>query len=212
MRKSLLFLYIAAFAILVIIAWSVIDFDLWKGASEENANSVVELRSPTVLSADPVVGYERAPVTIIVFSDFACPYCASMTETLGAVITSHPEDIRVVWKDLIVPEHSEARNAAEAARCAKEQGAFWQYHEQLFANQLALTDATYQRIAQELDLDIEQFTICRGEHRYRTDVLVNYELRETFGIESTPHLFINGDPYEGYYTVTELEEILTQYL
>ena len=88
---------------------------------------------------DPIRGAPSAPVTIVEFSDYQCPFCAQVVPTLGRLLATYGERIRIIWKDFPLTDiHPQALTAAEAAHCAGEQGQYWQYHDRLFASQQAL--------------------------------------------------------------------------
>jgi protein-disulfide isomerase len=91
-----------------------------------------------VAATDPVKGPATAPITIVEYSDFQCPFCARVNPTLDRVLQTYGDKVRIVFKDYPLPNHREAPKAAEAAHCAGEQGKFWEMHDRLFANQQAL--------------------------------------------------------------------------
>ena len=99
-------------------------------------------------------------MTMVVFSDFQCPYCARATPAVKEHRDAYPNDVRIVWKHLPLPFHPNAMPAALAAEAAREQGGapkFWAMHDKLFANQAALSEATYEQYARELGLDQARF-------------------------------------------------------
>ena len=91
-----------------------------------------------VAANDPVKGPANAPITIIEFSDYQCPFCARVNPTLDRIRQTYPDKVRIVFKDFPLPNHPEAPKASEAAYCAGEQGKYWEMHDRLFANQQAL--------------------------------------------------------------------------
>src|SRR5215475_14449731 len=103
--------------------------------------TTVSLKPPVVEVATagrPERGPEKAPVTIIAFSDYECPYCKRAEATVAEVVKAYPTQVKVVFRDYPLPFHQHARGAAEAANCANAQGKFWEYHDKLFASQPAL--------------------------------------------------------------------------
>lgn len=159
----------------------------------------------TVASAahDPVRGPASAPVEIVEFSDFQCPFCARVVPTLARLRDTFGDQIKIVFRDFpLTSIHPEAFQAAEAADCAREQDRFWEYHDRLFANQRALATADLKRHAAELGLDPATFDACLDEGRSRARVDEDLQAGQALGVSSTPAVFINGrhvagaQPYE----------------
>jgi protein-disulfide isomerase len=142
---------------------------------------------------DPSIGPEDAPVTIIEFSDYQCPYCQVWYQQVyEQLLASYPNQIRFVYRDLPLPGHSEAIPAAEAANCAGEQGAYWKYHDALFSGQYGLDRAAYEQYAADLGLDTKTFTACLDSHRYQDEVQADAREAARVGINSTPTFVVNG--------------------
>jgi len=140
-----------------------------------------------------VLGREDAPVTIIEFTDLQCPYCARHArQTFPALRRDYIDTgkLRYASRDLPLPFHRFALPAAVAARCAGEQGRFWEYRDALFAAQQALPSAPYARIAQDLGLDVAQLEACRNEDRQAAEVRADIERAQANGIRSTPSFVI----------------------
>jgi len=148
---------------------------------------------------DPGIGPENAPVTIIEFSDYQCPYCRRWTEQVEKkLLETYGDKLRIVYRDFpLTSIHSEALPAAEAANCAGEQGKYWEYHDALFAQEYGLGEDAYIAYAKDVGLDIDKFTACVDEHRYRDEVLSDQEYALNLGVRSTPTFFINGIPVVG---------------
>jgi protein-disulfide isomerase len=139
------------------------------------------------------IGPEDAPITIVEFSDFQCPFCRRWHEEVyEPLLASYPGQIRVVYRHLpLTSIHPDAFSAAEAAMCAGEQDAFWQYHEKLFSSE-TLGSEIYSQYAQELKLDMTAFETCMTEHRYQDAIQKDSDFAINLGIRSTPTFFING--------------------
>jgi len=160
---------------------------------------------PPAAAAEPapfnVLGREDAPVTIIEFTDLQCPYCARFaTQTFPRLKHDYIETgkLRYTSRDLPLPFHRFALPAAIAARCAGEQGRFWEYREALFAAQGTLGTEPYGRIARELGLDVERLEACRADGRQAANVRADLELARSHGIGSTPS-FVIGRVVDGQF-------------
>jgi len=165
------------------------------------------LAAPTVTVADPIRGPKNAPVTLVEFGDFLCPYCAAAEPVLMEFLAAHPNEVRLVWKDFpIKDKHPLAEEAAMAARCAEEQKKFWEYHDLLFANQESLTPQALVRLAQELNLDLSRFQTCQNEKTWLPRVERGLEEGIALAIDGVPYLFVNGKRISGTITNTALEE------
>jgi protein-disulfide isomerase len=143
---------------------------------------------------DPSVGPENAPVTIIEFSDFQCPYCARFqSQTLPQILSNYGDRVLFVYRDFpLTSLHQYALKAAEAADCANEQGAFWKYHDLLFQNQSALDDASLKGYAASLGLDTTVFNQCLDTDKYQSEVQKDEQDGITAGVQGTPSFFVNG--------------------
>jgi protein-disulfide isomerase len=115
----------------------------------------------TLTAADPSIGSAKAPVTLIEFSDFQCPYCRQVVPTLKKIRATYGDKVRIVWKDFPLTQiHPQAFKASEAGHCAAEQGKFWEFHDQVFGNQQALQPDDLKKYAAGLSLDAERFSGC----------------------------------------------------
>lgn len=162
---------------------------------------------------DPSIGPEDAPITIIEFSDYECPYCRRWhTEVFPRLLDAYPDEIRIVYRDFPISSiHQNAIPAAEAANCAFEQGSFWEFNIMLFSMELGLSTEAYQEYASELGLDMDAFDECLESRRYQDEVQEDFEFASTLGVRSTPTFFINGiavigaQPYEVFQQVINQE-------
>ncbi|MCA9636429.1 MAG: thioredoxin domain-containing protein [Myxococcales bacterium] len=154
------------------------------------------------LGDSPVRGNKAAPVTIVAFTDFECPYCARGHETLEKIRERYGDKVRVVFKHLPLPFHSHAYVAARAALAAGEQGKFWEYHDRLFAAS-SLDEDTLLGIAKALRLDRKKIEEAMGSTRYDAQISADIELAREIGVRGTPAYFVNGRAISG--AVGELE-------
>ena len=147
------------------------------------------------------LGREDAPVSIIEFTDLQCPYCARHArQTFPRLRSDYIETgkVRYASRDLPLDIHPEALAAAVAARCAGEQGRFWEYREALFADQRALRSEPYVRIAGQLGLDVERLEACRRDGRQEENVLADIALARASGVRNTPG-FVIGRVVDGQF-------------
>ena len=150
-----------------------------------------------VADTDPVKGPAAAPITIVEYSDYQCPFCARVNPTLDRIVQTYGDKVRIVFKDFPLPNHQEAPKASEAAHCAGEQGKYWELHDQLFANQQALQIPEIKQYATSLELDMNAFNRCLDSGKHASRVAENMKAGEALGVESTPTLYVNGRPVVG---------------
>lgn len=171
---------------------------LW-GRSEPQAQQQSVRRYKVPVDDDPSIGPANAPITIIEFSDYECPYCRRWhLEVFSRLRQEYPTQVRLVYRDFpLTSIHPNAAPAAEAANCANEQGAYWAFNEKLFSGQYGLSPAAYQRYASELNLDTARFEQCLNSGRYRAEVQADLDYAVNLGVRSTPTFFVNGIPVVG---------------
>ena len=161
---------------------------------------------------DPASGPADAPVTIVLFSDFQCPYCQQLEPILAAAHDRFRGQLRLVWKDFPLPIHQDARAAAKAARCASEQEAFWHYRDLLFKNQSDLGEQNLRRLASSLGLDGRAFGDCLSSNRFEAVIDGTIAEGRKLGVNSTPTMFINGAAVAGAVPLSRLESLLREEL
>jgi protein-disulfide isomerase len=145
---------------------------------------------------DPSIGPKNAPVTIIEFTDFQCPFCKRSQATIKQIEDTYGNKVKLVERQFPLPFHNRAKPAAEAALCAKEQGKFWEMHDKLFPSQ-SLEDADFKRFATELGLNVKKFEKCVAENKYEARINADIAAGQRYGVRGTPHFFINGSPVSG---------------
>jgi len=160
---------------------------------------------------DPIYGKADAPVAIVEFSDFQCPYCSRVNPTLEKVKAEYGDKIALIFRDYPLPMHPEAPKAAEAASCANDQGKFWEMHDMLFENQRALKIADLKGYGAKLELDTAAFDKCLDDGKYGDDVKKDMADASAAGVTGTPAFFINGRflngarPYEQFKEAIDAE-------
>ncbi len=165
-----------------------------------------------VTDDDPAQGPKNAAVTIVEFSDYQCPYCKLWhEEVLPRLLDEYAGKIRFIYRDFPLGGHPEAQPAAEAANCAGDQDAYWEFQDAIFSTQYGYGRSAYEQYALDLGLDLEEFTACLDSRRYEAEVLEDYSDGIRLGVQSTPTFFINGtqvvgaQPYETFQRVIETE-------
>jgi protein-disulfide isomerase len=150
-----------------------------------------------VAPTDPAKGPAVAPITIVEYSDYQCPFCARVNPTLERVVQTYGDKVKIVFKDFPLPNHPEAPKASEAAHCAGEQGKYWEMHDRLFANQQALQVPQLKQYATALEVDMTAFNECLDSGKHASRVAENMRAGEALGVASTPTLYVNGRPVVG---------------
>ena len=142
-------------------------------------------------------GAKDAPIQLVEFSDFQCPFCVRAHATIQQVLTTYGDKVRFVYRHYPLPNHPNARPAAEASACALEQDRFWPFHDRLFANTSKLTDSDLKAHAASAGLDTEKFAACFESRKYKSQVERDVDEASQAGVTGTPAFFINGRPLEG---------------
>jgi protein-disulfide isomerase len=187
---------------------------LWGGKQVTPTTGTDQVRRVTVSTdGEPSIGPANAPVTIVEFSDYQCPYCQVWDQQVYAqLMASYPNQIRFVYRDLPLPMHPEAVPAAEAADCAGEQNAYWKYHDALFGQQYGLGRQAYEKYAADLGLDIQAFTTCLDSHRYVSEIQSDASDAAKVGLDSTPSFVINGQVLIGAQPLETFKAVVDQEL
>ncbi len=137
-------------------------------------------------------GPEDAPVTITVFDDFQCPYCARLLPTLENVVNAYPTQVRLVFKHFPLSMHKFARQAAIASIAARNQGKFWPLHDQLFANYNKLNDGRIRELAESVGLDMARFDKDVANPALAQEIADDVKLGTDSGVRGTPSVYVNG--------------------
>lgn len=178
----------------------------------QEADVSVMLQPPRLeVGFDPArtLGNPNAPVTIVEFSDFQCPYCKSASITMKAVLDKYKDNVRLAFRDFPLSSiHPQAMRAAEAGRCAADQGKFWAYHDLLFGNQGKLTNPDLSEYARSLGLDMKQFESCLLDGKFVGRVEEDVKAGMQAGVSGTPGFFINGVFVNGAQPLSAFENMI----
>ncbi|MDB4932733.1 MAG: Periplasmic thiol disulfide interchange protein DsbA [Myxococcaceae bacterium] len=188
-------------------------------AAEASANNA---NGPNMVDAEripvgnsPSQGPANALVTIVEFSDFQCPFCTRVEDTLRQIRQQYGNDVRIVWKNAPLPFHNNATPAAEAAMEAFAQGGnakFWQMHDLLYQNQQNLDTATLERLAGQVGLNMARFRTAMSSHAHTASVDRDKALAQAVGAQGTPNFFINGTQVTGAQPFDRFKTIIDQVL
>lgn len=161
------------------------------------------------LEGRPSIGPKDAPVTLVEFSDFHCPFCQRLGPTLEQVMRNFPGKVRRVWRHFPLSMHQGAFHTHEASECANEQNKFWEYHDKLFETQGGLRDdASLIRLAKQAGLNKKKFEKCLAGGKYRDLIQQDIAKAEKSGVQGTPAVFVNGELVVGAQPYENFERIL----
>jgi protein-disulfide isomerase len=207
--------------IAVVVALMGVAFkELWPTSSEGRAGIPVPVEAVSIVDG-AAQGDADAPLAMIMFSDFECPYCAKFANETWPVIKKQFVDdgrLRVVFRHLPLPIHDSAIPAAISAECARQQGMFWEMHDRIFAEPTRMSETTFTKYATELKTDVDKWLACRTEDGRRR-VQADEDRAGLLGVNSTPTLMLgrpNGAEaikihrvIQGSLSADELSKILT---
>lgn len=186
-----------------------------RAAAVKDPSAAQQVTRYNVLPGDnPSLGPANAPITVIEFSDYQCPYCRKWhTEVFRQLMAAYPDKVRLVYRDFpLTSIHPEAEPAAEAAYCAGEQMNYFDYQDRLFSMQYGLDKAAFQRYAAEQGLDMDRFNTCLDTGKFNSKVMANYQYAAKIGISSTPTFFINGIAIVGAQPLEVFQQVIDQEL
>ena len=154
--------------------------------------AVLEFVQDIHVIGSPFKGAANAPVTIVLFTDFQCPYCAKLVPQLDQVLEKNKGNVKLVFKNFPLNMHAFARRASAAALAADKQGKFWELHDRLFQNYNRLNDQVVQEQAQQLGLDMQKFMKDMNDPQILQMVNQDYQDGLKAGVRGTPTVFVNG--------------------
>ena len=173
------------------------------------AEPLTDLAVPVDPERDHIRGGEEAPVTLLEYGDYECPYCGRAEEVIRELLADFGDDLRYVWRYLPLNDvHTHAQQAAEAAEAAADQGAFWPMHDLLITHQDALELPDLERHAADIGLDVERFSENLRERRNAPRVADDVDSADLSGVTGTPSFFVNGRRHDGGYDLTTLSGLV----
>lgn len=226
------------YAVLTVLAFAVgvlVGYVVW-GYNTQPTSVIVQAAPPTATpepriydietAGFPSLGPADAPIVIVEFSDFQCPYCWRWYDQVyKPLLAAYPGKIRMVYRNFPLSNHQNAFASAEAALCAGDQNAYWEYHNTLFDNYLALyqedqgrllDQGTYNQFASDIGLDVTTFEECMTSHKYKQFILDDFAYANSLppdtngeaAIGGTPTFFVNGHRLGGAYPIEYFQEII----
>jgi protein-disulfide isomerase len=182
------------------------------GGGEEKGPEQDDKTYPVAAGTSHAKGPKNAPLQVVIFSDFQCPFCSRVEPTLTQMEKEYGGKVHMVWKNYPLPFHNNAEPAAEAAMAAGAQGKFWEMHDKLFANQQSLDRPSLDKYAQELGLDMGKFKADLDGSKYKSVIEAESKEGSAVGVNGTPAVFINGRKISGAYPFDTFKKIADQEL
>ena len=178
-------------------------------------NPTVNIDMETLIDDDAIKGKENAPVTMVEFSDYECPFCGRhFKQTYSQIIKEYVDTgkVKLVYRDFPLDFHPNAQKAAEAAECAGEQNKYWEMHDKLFENQQALGINNLKQYAKEIGLNTDKFNNCLDSGEMTSEVSKDIQDGQAVGISGTPGFIINGQLVSGAQPFSAFKQIIKQEL
>ena len=209
--------YVSAVAVIIIVT---LGFN--SSGSDTTGNTVDEVvkqqAAPKVIEVsadnDAVLGDPNAPVTIIEFSDYECPFCGRFYQnTMPQLISEYIDTgkAKLIFRDFPLSFHKSAQKASEAAECAGDQGKYYEMHDKIFENQQSITVSDLKVYAEQIGLKVDEFNVCLDTDKHKDEVLQDFRDGQKAGVSGTPSFFINGkmlvgaQPFEAFKKIIDDE-------
>jgi len=163
-------------------------------------------------AGSPVRGPADAPITLVEFSDFQCPYCSEAVHKLNAVMEAYPGKIKLIFKEFPLDTHSQAALAAQCAIAAHQQGKFWQMHDALFAHRRDLSPGVLIALGREVGLDMKRYEQDVNSVQTKKTILKDMDDGDRAGVEGTPSIYMNGRKYNGSLELAAFRKVIDEEL
>lgn len=182
--------------------------------NDNNAPAAPTKQNITISETDHIRGDKNAPVVLVEYSDFECPYCVRHYPTMQAIFAKYGDKIAWVHRNFPLSFHAQSMPAALAAECSSEQGKFWEFADKLYGrlDSEELGDSMYTKIAGELGLNTQQFSDCYTSGKYRSKIQAEQDAASAYGVDGTPATFVNGILVSGAIPQAQLETAIDQAL
>jgi protein-disulfide isomerase len=176
-----------------------------KEPSQNNGGQTAVKMVKPINAVDHIWGDQKAPVQMIVYSDFACLFCAQFAVTMKKIEENFKDKLAITFRHYPLPGYPDAKIAAEAAECAAEQGKFWEMHDKLFDDNAAgrMSEEQFKQNAIDLGLNKEQFNQCLDSGKYRDKIKEQVAEGDKAGVTGTPTIFVNNNIYPGAYPLED---------
>jgi protein-disulfide isomerase len=220
------------YAIMVVFAFAagiLVGYVAWGRAPTAQAVAIAPEQAPAAQAAAtqpaftrydiptegfPSLGPQDAPIVLVEFSDYQCPFCKRWyDQTYQPLLSAYPGKIRLVYRNLpLTSLHPDALSAAVASMCAQEQGSFWQFHDKLFSDQYGLGRSAYLKYASDLKLDTAAFDTCLDSGKFDDFIQKDMDFSLKLGVQSTPTFFINGLAIVGAQPLEVFQQVIDKEL
>ena len=182
-------------------------------ASTAAVQPIATAQNFAITKSDHVRGNFNAPITLVEYSDFECPFCEKIYPTFKKILNDYPDQVRLVYKHFPLGFHPNAQKAAEASECANEQGKFWEYHDLIFEKQSGgLSLINFKQWAGDLGLNTKKFNNCLDSSKYAQKVQTDATDGQSRGVNGTPATFVNGQLVSGAVPYESFKPIIDQLL
>lgn len=170
------------------------DEEIYLKSSRQKSIQLLDVTYDHAISVkgSPYKGRIDAPIVIVDYTDFQCPYCARLLPTFNALLKRYPNKIKIVYKNYPLKMHKFARKAAAAAMAAHEKGKFWEFHDELFAHYHNMNDAVIKKIQKKLNLNTPEFETLMNSPKIKRKIQQDILQGQSIGVTSTPTVFVNG--------------------
>jgi protein-disulfide isomerase len=196
---------------LMLAAGIALGYIIWGRQAAVNPNlSDKELFMQALIDDDPSLGPIDAPVTIVEFSDFECPYCRQWHQEVWPQIeAAYNGKVRLIFRDFPLTQiHSNAMSAAIAANCAAVQNKYWEYHDLIYKGDIELSPLAYEAFVTQLNMNLDSFTQCQKRVDIQTEIQQDMEFAGMIGVEGTPTFFVNGYRLVGAQPFEEFKKVI----